>query len=514
MNDFIIIITNNYKRIIKSDHIIKQQKIIKNALFFKEIKKEINNDDFKTFSEIVKNVLVKPNMYQKIKQLIIDELIFDNKNNFNKNDLITFFNKLEKNGFNSFDSLIKNKKIKSILENELNNINSMEFSNNYNLITDNLLNVTNRYTCINSGILLMLEYFNSCTFMPFDAFTNIKDDYSNLNVYKLESNYLNNVYSLSDNKTEPIIKSTKLPFLSKIISVTIDSLNELFNNKKKINVDLVLYSINAKKQFPIHKNDIIDETNVNSGDTTISSVLNNPLIRIYRSEELIKVLIHEIIHCGRFESHFGNSPDHNFKLFNINLNSNKLLFNETITETLAEFLNCVLYSIIFDKNINDILTKEIDFGFIQSAKILDHFEFKSIDDFLNTKNDTRKIQQKTAAFEYHILQTILLHKFDEFLNILLNKGDTTDLMNLIIKTMRHDTVYKSKIDNYIKNIKSFSPKLILTFRMSITEIYNVNDIPDTLGQMVGGSQNKINYEYKYIKYKNKYMQLNNKNKNI
>ena len=357
MNKFITIITNNYKKIIKDDHSLVKNRVIKNMLFFKEIKNEIrkgtiSNDDFKTFSELIKFILVKPKMYNRLKQLLIDELVLNN--GITKNDLSSFFEELEKNGFNSFDSISKNDKIKSLLNGKLKHIYSIKFSNNHNTITDHILNINNNKICINSGILNMLEYFNSCAFMPFDVFMNMNDDQTIFNVYKtLPNSNLHNIYLLSSKYSETI-ESKNIQLLLKIASITINSLNELFNKKKNVTLDLVVYGIDAKKKLPNNQNEIINETNVNSGDTTMGFIFPNPSIRLYRSEELIKVLIHETIHCSQMDSQFGGSPPHIFKLFNIKMNSNSLLFNETITETIAEFLNCVLYSIIHKKDIHAI----------------------------------------------------------------------------------------------------------------------------------------------------------------
>jgi len=500
MQNFIQIITNNYKNIIKSNHAFKEYKVINNVLFFKEIKDEINKgtmdkNDFKNFSVCTTKILTTEKAYDRLKKLTLNEIEFGT----NKKKAIEFFNDLETKGLDSF---APNKIMTGGLIN-------MQFANTYNTLKDTILSNSQR-TCLNGGVSLMLEYFNSCTFMPFDVFSKINDNYTNLKVYQTtnDNNNLNNVYLLSDNKTGITnVNPNKLPFLSKIVSISIYSLAELFNQKNNVKLDLVLYAANAKKQFPKNKNDIIDETNVNSGDTIPEDMsLYRPMIRMYRAEEMIKVLIHETVHGTHFETNFGESPKHKFKVLNVKSNSSTLLFNETITETFAEFINCVLYSLIHNKDTSDILKKEIDFGFLQTAKILDHFEFKSIEDFTES-NDDRQIKQKTATFEYHILKSVLLYKFNDFLEILLGKSNnkTKDLMKLISETMTNDTNYKNKVNEHIKNLSKLEPEIKKTFRMSTTEIYNLDSIPIESKQIMTGGN--VSYKHKYYKYKQKYIEL-------
>lgn len=396
-----------------------------------------------------------------------------------------------------------------------NNIINKDDFKNFSKIKSNILSqqeVIDKIDVSNMEIIKMLQYVNACAFMPYDVFSQIGHAYTNLKVFKpYTTNNFNHIYVLSNKDNNKMsVDIDKIELLSKIASITIKSLSKLFKKTINLKVNIILYAMSATKKFPEEKYDVISENNVNSGDSTIFSfydetesntiynLVNNPLIRLYRSEELIKVLIHEIIHCTKFESHFGPSPKHNFKVFSTKFNE-KLLFNETITETLAEFINCVLYSLINNQDLNSVLNKEIDFGFIQTAKILDHFGFKSINDFTNNNiHDNRKILQQTSTFEYHILKSILLYKFNDFINILIKRGNTTDLMSLIIGVIENDNTYKQKVDSYIKILDSLPFKKSL--RMTTIDI-------DDKKIMEGGNNNY--YKYKYIKYKTKYIMHRN-----
>lgn len=166
-----------------------------------------------------------------------------------------------------------------------------------------------------------------------------------------------------------------------------------------------------------------------------------------------------------------------------------MLFNETITETLAEFINCILFSLINNTDFKETLNTEINFGFLQTAKILDHFGFISVNDFMKPNNN-KKIVEETGAFEYHVLKSVLLYKFDDFIGILLRKGNTNDLMKLIVKIMNDDNYYKNKVNDDIKLLYDLPWDKKKTLRMSIIDI-------DKIKQSGG----EINSKYKYIKYK-------------
>ncbi len=150
----------------------------------------------------------------------------------------------------------------------------------------------------------------------------------------------------------------------------------------------------------------------------------------------------------------------------------------------------MLYSIINNVDYKTVLSKEIEFGLNQCAKILNHFEFSSINDFL--KSSTKKIKQTTSLFEYHIMKTILMINFDEFYELFTKNKLNTQSLEMFVYTKLNTTLIKSKIDSLI-NSNKFDDSL----RMSNIEIYN-------LKSQNGGSTNNDYYK-KYLKYKNKYL---------
>lgn len=294
-------------------------------------------------------------------------------------------------------------------------------------------------------------------FLSIETIEGIDQKCDDMIVYQDRGNFLNKLYILSQGST-CFYDDKQVVFLIKIINIVLNSIESMFQSKNNTKFDLILFGSTSRKYFPCKTHDIT-ANNVNSASTTFYGD-DKITIRIYRKEELIKVMIHELIHVSGLERAISNNLQ---KIFNV---SSDLLIGEAIVEALATFINCSIYSIMNNENINDIVKKEIEFGYLQTAKILDHFNFTSINDFLESK--TKKINQTTAVFEYHILKTILLMKLDEFIIILQNK-DSNKFKNLILQTIK-DINYQKQIDYYINNIDLVPKNIMCTFRMTHIEI--------------------------------------------
>ncbi|ARF09942.1 hypothetical protein Indivirus_6_8 [Indivirus ILV1] len=284
-------------------------------------------------------------------------------------------------------------------------------------------------------------------------------DYKDVIKFSIDDNPIKNIYLLSHNNNS-FLSDHQIEFIVQIIKKTVRWIKNIFDIDNNTTFNLILMGSTAKKYFP-EKEKPLTENNVNSADSTFFST-GDINIRIYRKEELIKVLIHETIHCTKVEK--AVIPINN--IYNVN---GKLLLTEAVVEALATYINCMIYSELFNKNINDLIINEINFGILQTAKILDHFNFTSIIDFLENKN--KKIIQKTAAFEYHILKTILLMNFDKMIE-LLKKNES---LEKIITNELKNKEYQTRVNEHIARIKNLPENIKKTFRMTMTDI-RLNDI--------------------------------------
>ena len=139
------------------------------------------------------------------------------------------------------------------------------------------------------------------------------------------------------------------------------------------------------KYLPKGKARVITPNHVNTG-----SVYNNKIV-LYRKEEVLKVLIHELVHLVN-DNHNINNIFHpqfasRFCFDRIN-DADYTLPSETLTEIMASMLNiifvlgdCKLSKDVFMKSFYEMLRYEIGFGLFQTAKILNYFGFKQYSDF-------------------------------------------------------------------------------------------------------------------------------------
>ena len=93
---------------------------------------------------------------------------------------------------------------------------------------------------------------------------------------------------------------------------------DYISNDKLVPLNLFIYLTKFKKKLPKNKTDIISALNVNSGVTIYYN--NFREIVIYREEELIKVLFHELIHYYDFDIKS-----------TIDVTTNKLFINKCFT---------------------------------------------------------------------------------------------------------------------------------------------------------------------------------------
>lgn len=445
---------NNYKQNISIQ--ITNTKTFNNILFLKQ---HIN----KNLTQIIND----PNNYTYIKSLLFNILPINNPTYINA------FNDLEKHGLNSFKPYnLLSDNIKTIIITKYNFLLKDTHAFPYFKIcskTQSPLFSKSSTTLLNNNVLEFLQIINDDLFVPYQIFND--DNMENIIIYQSNTQIKNIL--IASNKSTSLLTPKQLQSLLTLSTTLISTFSQFLNiNTNNLSIDLILYMSNAKKICPKIKNQTISYEHVNSGSTTSYHDANyaDPLVKIYRSEELIKVLFHELIHACKFENLFTKYPEHNFKV-----TRSQLLFTESITECMARILNIILYSYIYSKNIDDILEYEIMFGLIQTAKILNTYGFVSVKDFLNNDiNDKRKIKQETSAFEYYILTTILLMNINKFFSIIEKKGTINDMVKLINDTF-NDIDYQNRVDNIIKDLGNMDNDLFNTCKMTIIKI-NLNDI--------------------------------------
>ncbi len=237
-------------------------------------------------------------------------------------------------------------------------------------------------------------------------------------------------------KTTYIMNNRKIIIFSKTfikdkLINKIDSILNFFNyltNKNNF-YEVQIYLSDEKKKINSNHN-FLGPDNINSGLT-----LPGHYIILFRKEEMIKVLFHELIHY--LDLDMRNYQKELFFLYDkVNLKADIINPNEGYTEILALILLNIWESNYKNIKINNFLEKKLNFelywSFIQITKILKFFNYKSFDKLFKNENI---FYQKTNVLSYFFFKTILL------LNI-----------NSIFKDLTLDNLYINKNRfNIIKN---------------------------------------------------------------
>ena len=219
--------------------------------------------------------------------------------------------------------------------------------------------------------------------------------------------------------TKSKLKKVTLPKVIEHMIIIINFMKNIFKNNHKQKI--VYFETLNKKLFP-EKNEILDIDNVNSGVTYLEHNHKCGDITLYRKEEVLKVLIHELIHSHLIDFHIISSK--NSKLINDLFCSNyKILLNEAFTETFATIINLFYINININKKsskkyLNEMLLNEIVYSNYISSKIFNYYKINSINEIIKKNGDCNtNFMQKTNVFSYYILKNIFLFSLYDFCSL-------------------------------------------------------------------------------------------------
>lgn len=184
--------------------------------------------------------------------------------------------------------------------------------------------------------------------------------------------------------------------------------------------------------FPIYKkNKSLPNTNtfkplsvqhVNSGYCILQG--NHRNVYVFRQEEYMKVLIHELIHAFDLDSRFYNLTYPEIR------STLKINVNEAYTELLA--------LIVYSKLFNIDIYQQLQFSIFQTAKILNYYGLNSLTDLYD-----QTFYQKSHILSYYVLKTSALY------NLLMNQS-TGFVSGIGSKSI---TVHDSLISKLLKTSK-------------------------------------------------------------
>lgn len=216
---------------------------------------------------------------------------------------------------------------------------------------------------------------------------------------------------------------------------------------------LVLYLIDYPKPKRIGKDNSLIAYNVNSGLCTPM------LVVIYRREEMVKVLMHELIHFYERDAKHQITPDQE-QFFNnlFRIKCKSVIINECFTDTLACLVNVYLYSML-ESRCEELTTlaynidKEKTFICQQAHKVLNLNGYFMENGILQRHSD---ICEQTNVTSYYILKALLFLNIDAFIEYLQTHDYSLSNINDFIDLLQTQCKDIHKLFSY--SIKSKSLK--------------------------------------------------------
>ena len=249
-------------------------------------------------------------------------------------------------------------------------------------------------------------------------------------------------------------------YLNNIIA-WLNFVSEIAQNECAQTLNIYLLLTDFKKELPELDTDLIDTVNANTAFTNSCSSIND--IFVFRREEWFKVFIHETFHCFGLDFSASDNDEPNKRILStftaINPNTDVRLY-ETFCEMWAETIHllfclfttkrgkCTKFS---ETTLLHALHKEQIFSIYQSNKILNHSGFKYCDLFSTSHKNRKLYTEKTQAFSYYVIKSILLWNFEKFMKWCVEYSDIHPMQF----NEQHISKYCDFIDNLVRNDSSY-----------------------------------------------------------
>lgn len=208
---------------------------------------------------------------------------------------------------------------------------------------------------------------------------------------------------------------------------------ERFNPQER-KLTLILIDYDGKKVLP-SDGGVLTSEHVNSG-LTIMYASSNAEVIVYRREEMIKVLTHEMIHFLNMDAKHISSDDESWLTDKFCL-TKSVNMNEAFTDAFACTLNVVMYTILssqtdrdFQKRLATNLRKEIGYIKGQARRVLEYVDYKDTCE--------HNITEHTHAISYFVVKAILLYDVGSFCEYLNKNNYMLKDINALVALLRRN----------------------------------------------------------------------------
>lgn len=224
------------------------------------------------------------------------------------------------------------------------------------------------------------------------------------------------------------------------------------------NINVVLILSKKVKMIDKSKSKIINTKNINSGVCILSSSPEDVHIIIYRKEDLMKVLFHEIIHYIGADLRFYDKFKINTIEVMIKKNVQSLLnvdiyFNEAFTEALARY-HYIKFMMMKNNNPNLNLKKQQKYSIKVVKKFFALYDCGTLDEFSKQKN----YAEESHAFSYIVIASALLNSDDFITDIIINRN-MDNLERIVYNSLFKNNEWYEKSNGLNKDQMKFYLKL-------------------------------------------------------
>jgi hypothetical protein len=246
--------------------------------------------------------------------------------------------------------------------------------------------------------------------------------------------------------------------------------------------------------FMTDKKKIIDDNVINNMHFKTlninTAVTNGNDIIIYREQELLKSIFHELIHFHNLD--FRECPpqfiSYLTKSHNINVSSNKYLIYEAVTESMANILNNIYVSRDIEEFQNNLIN-EILFSTLQMSKILKVCKYNNWKEFAQPDiigyDNEKQFKQDSCVLSYYILKLYILLYLDVYFKKIINNklqfinlpGTFTNLRK-IFDNARYNNLLEKVINELLNTLQKLNTNTLKSKHYKINKTLRMTCLED------------------------------------